>query len=144
MLHYPVREDTYVDLSKTAWTPWPQAFTGVLVAFAAANPHDGILKLHNKPFTQRDFDSPQVTGLSFPNVLLKRAIYDFEREVLVITTQGGTDQSGTTSFNVTKLDPDRTWKLLMDGVPQGEYIGVSSISINVSLSAQHDIVLIAE
>ncbi len=65
MLHYPVREDTYVNLSRTEWTPWPQAFTGVLVAFAAANSHDGILTLHNKPFTQRDFDSPQVTGLSF-------------------------------------------------------------------------------
>jgi hypothetical protein len=145
MLHYPVREDTYVNLSKTSWTPWPQAFTGVLIAFAAANPHDGILTLHNKPFTQKNFDSPQVTGLDFPNVLLKRAIYDFEKEALIITTVGGAEfPSGTTSFNVTQLDPTRTWKFFMDGVLQDEYNGVSSISITAPLSAQHDFVLIAE
>jgi len=144
MLHYPVREDTYVNLSKTSWTPWPQAFTGVSIACAAAIPPNGILKLHNKPFTQRDFDSPQVTGLDFPNVLLKRAIYDFEKEALVITTVGGAEQTGTTSFNVTQLDPARTWKFFMDGVLQDEYNGVSSISITAPLSAQHDFVLIAE
>ncbi len=144
MLRFPVEQDTYLNLSKTAFTPWSHALTGVLVAFAAANPPNGLLALHSKPFTQRDFDSPQVTGLSFPNVLLKRAIYDFEKEALVITTEGGTDQSGTTSFNIIKLDPDRTWKLVMDGVPQEEYSGVNSISVNVSLSARHDIVLIAE
>ena len=144
MLHYPVREDTYVNLSKTSWTPWPQAFTGVSIACAAAIPPNGILKLHNKPFTQKNFDSPQVTGLDFPNVLLKRAIYDFEKEALVITTVGGAEQTGTTSFNVTQLDPARTWKFFMDGVLQDEYKGVSSISITAPLSAQHDFVLIAE
>jgi hypothetical protein len=144
MLHYPVREDTYINLSKTAWTAWPQAFTGVLIAFAAANPHDGILKLHNKPFTRRDFDSPLVTGVAFPNVLLKRAIYDFEKEALIVTTEGGAVQSGITSFNVIQLDPARTWKLFMDGVLQDEYTGVSSITVSVPLNTRHDIVLIAE
>jgi hypothetical protein len=144
MLHYPVGEDTYVNLSKTEWTAWPQAFTGVAIACAAAIPPNGILKLHNKPFTQRDFASPLVTGVSFPNVLLKRAIYDFEKEALVVTTEGGAIQSGTSSFNIIQLDPSRKWKLLMDGVLQDEYTGVSSITVSVPLSARHDIVLIAE
>ena len=144
MLRFPVEQDTYLNLSKTAFTPWPHALTGVLVAFAAANPHDGLLKLHSKPFTQQNFDSPQITGIDFPNVLLKRAIYDFEKESLVITTVGGAEQTGTTSFNVTQLDPTRTWKLFMDGAPQNEYIGVSSISIAAPLDVQHDFALIAE
>jgi hypothetical protein len=145
MLRFPVKEDTYLNLSKDVFTPWPHALTGVLVAFAVANPHDGILTLHNNPFTQLNFDSPQITGLDYPNVLLKRAIYDFEKEALIITTVGGAEfPSGTTSFNVTQLDPSRTWKLFMDGTLKDEYTGVSSISIEVPLSDKHDFALIAE
>ncbi|HEY9161210.1 MAG TPA: hypothetical protein VIS94_09000 [Desulfomonilia bacterium] len=144
MLHYPVGKDTYVNLLRMAWTPWPQAFTGVLVAFTAANPPSGIWKLHNKPFIQRDFESPQVTEVDFPNVLLTRAVYDFEKEALVMSTVGGALHSGSTSFNVTQLDNNRKWKLFLDGILQNEYIGVRSVSINVPLDAQHDIVLVAE
>jgi len=144
MLRYPVGEDTYINLSKKAWTPWPQALTGVLVAFAAANPHDGIWTMHNKPFTQKNFDSPQVTGVDYPNILLKRAIYDFEKEALIVTTEGSADQSGTTSFTVTQLDPGRTWELFMDGESQKKFSGTSSISIEVSLKGLHNMVVIAE
>jgi hypothetical protein len=143
MLHYPVGEDTYINLSKDAWTPWPQAFTGVLVAFAAANPPNGVLTLHSKPFIQRDFDSPQVTGLDFPDVLLKRAIYDFEKEALVITTVPGTG-SGTKSVTITKLDPSRIWQVLVDGEIKSEVIGTSTASIDINIETGHDIVLIAE
>ena len=146
MLVYPVGADTYINQQKDkSYTPWPQNLTGVLVAYAAANPHDGIMTLHNNPFTLKNFDSPQVTGVDFPNVLLKRAIYDFEKEALIMTTMGGAETpSGDTSFNVTQLDPTRTWELFMDGVSQGEYIGVSSISITVPLSAQHNLYLVAK
>jgi hypothetical protein len=146
MLVYPVGADTYINQQPDkSYTPWPQNLTGVLVAFAVANPHDGIKTLHNNPFTQKNFDAPQLTGVDFPNVLLKRAIYDFEKEALIMTTAGGAETpSGDTSFNVTKLDPTRTWELFMDGVSQGNYSGVSLISITVPLSAPHNLVLIAK
>jgi hypothetical protein len=146
MLVYPVGADSYINQQTGInFTPWPQNLTGVLVAYAAANPHDGILTLHNNPFTQKNFDSPKVTGVDFPNALLKRAIYDFEKEALVMTIQGGAENpSGTTSFNVTQLDPTRTWELFMDGVSQGNYSGTSSVTITAPLDARHDIVLIAE
>lgn len=143
MLHYPVGEDTYINLSKDAWTAWPQALTGVLVAFAAANPPNGVLTLHSKPFTQRDFDSPLVTGLDFPSVLLKRAIYDFEKEALVITTAPGTG-SGIKPITITQLDPSRIWRVLIDGETKSKVIGTSTTSIDINVETGHDIVLIAE
>jgi hypothetical protein len=143
MLHYPVGEDTYINLSKDAWTPWPQALTGVLVTFAAVNPPNGVWKLHNRPFTDRDFESPQITGLDYPNIMLKRAIYDFEKEALVITTAPGTG-SGIKPITITKLDPSRIWQVLVDGEIKSEVIGTSTTSIDINVETGHDIVLIAE
>jgi hypothetical protein len=144
MLVYPVGADTYINQQKDkTFTPWPQNLTGVLVAYALANPHDGIQTLHNNPFTQKNFDAPRVSGVDFPNVLLKRAIYDFDKEALVISTVKGTG-SGNSSLSVTQLDPARTWKVLVDGENRGTVIGASSTSIEFSMDAGHDIVLIAE
>jgi hypothetical protein len=143
MLIYPVGEDAYINQSGDIFTPWPQSLTGVLVAFAAATPHDGIQILHNKPFTQQNFNAPRITGLDYPNILLKRAIYDFEKEALVITTVAGTG-IGNTTITVTQLDPARTWKVIVDGTTQCTINGVSSTTIDVSMDAGHDIVLIAQ
>jgi hypothetical protein len=143
MLHYPAKEPVNVNTSGE-FTPYSNATTGALISFAMANPKNGMWSLVNKPFNDQNFLAPKVSGLDFPNILLKRAIYDFEKEALIITTVGGTDQSGSTSFNVTQLDPGRTWELFVDGVSQNKYTGVNSVSIDVSLSAQHDIALIAE
>ncbi len=143
MLHYPAKEPVNVNTSGE-FTPYSNATTGSLIAFAMANSKYGVWSLVNKPFTDQNFLAPKVSGLDFPNILLKRAVYDFEKEALILTTVGGTDQSGSTSINVTQLDPGRTWELFVDGVSQNKYTGVSSITIDVSLSAQHDITLIAE
>jgi hypothetical protein len=143
MLHYPAKEPVNVNTSGE-FTPNGNATTGSLIAFAMANSKYGMWSLVNRPFTDSDFNAPKVTGVDFPNVLLKRAIYDFEKEALVITTSGGALQTGSTSFNVTQLDPARSWKLFVDGVSKGEYTGVSSVSVTVSIETQHDITLIAE
>jgi len=143
MLHYPVGPDTYVNLSRTKWSELPQAFTGVLITFAAVNPPNGVWKLHNRPFTQRDFESPQITGLDYPNILLKRAIYDFEKEALIVSTMPGKG-TGSTSINITQLDPSRTWDVIVDGENFCTVSGTSSTSVDVSMDAGHDIVLIAE
>ncbi len=66
MLVYPVGADTYINQqTDKTFTPWPQNLTGVLVAYAVANPPNGIQTLHNKPFTQKNFDAPKVTGVDF-------------------------------------------------------------------------------
>lgn len=143
MLHYPVGEDTYLNSGDT-FTPWPQALTGVLIALAMANPHDGLATMHNQPFTPQSFEAPRVTGVDFPNVLLKRAIYDSDKEALVVTTAPGAAQSGITSFTITQLEPARTWEIFVDGSSQGTASGVNSVSLTVSLDAGHDIVLVAE
>ena len=144
MLHYPAKEPVNINTTGE-FSPNSNALTGALISFALANSKNGVWSLVNKPFTDQNFLAPKVTGVDFPNVLLKRAIYDFEKEALIITTVGGAEvPSGTTSFNVTQLDPTRTWKLFMDGLLQDEYTGVSSISITAPLSAKHDFTLIAE
>jgi len=143
MLRYPAKEPVNLNFSGE-FTPYSHALTGPLIAFAMANPKYGVWTMHNKPFTERNLTAPRVAGLDFPNVLLKRAIYDFEKESLIVTTEGGVGQSGTTSFTVTQLDPGTTWELFIDGESQKKISGTSSISIEVSLKGRHNIVLIAE
>jgi len=143
MLHYPAKGPVNINTSGE-FTPYGNATTGALIAVAMANSKNGVWSLVNRPFTDREFNAPKVSGVDFPNALLKRAIYDFEKEALIITTDGGAIKSGNTSFSVTQLDPARSWRLLMDGVTVGEYTGVSSVSISVALDSQHDFVMVAE
>lgn len=143
MLHYPAEAPVNFNFSGE-FTPASNATTGALIACAMANTQNGVWQLVNKPFTDRNFLAPKVTGVNYPNVLLKRAIYDFEKEALVITTQSGAVQSGASSVTIGQLDPARTWELIVDGLSQGKYSATNSISIELSLDAPHDIVLIAE
>ena len=114
------------------------------IAYAMANTKDGQRMVIQKPFTEKNFNAPKVSGIDFPNVLLNRAIYDFEKESLIITVSSGALKSGNTVFNVTQLDPARQWALSIDGQLINKFTGVSSIPVEVSLDKTHDIVLVAE
>jgi len=118
--------------------------TDKVLAIARANPKNGMWTLHNRPFDGPHFEAPMVEGVDFPKIVLRRAIYDKQREALVLTTEPGTDQRGTTTLKVIALDPDRSWRLLVDGREVEKYKGLRTVSINVALDKRHNIVLVAE
>jgi hypothetical protein len=119
--------------------------TGELVAIAEANPANGMLKMHTLPFDGTNAAYPLVTGVDYPKVQLTRAIYDKERECLVISIEKGPNTSSrTTVLTVRRLDAERTWSLKVDGKEKLRFSDKGSISFEVPIDGMHDIVIAAE
>jgi hypothetical protein len=118
--------------------------TGILIANARANPGKGYETMHNRPFDDEHFKEPYVSGVDFPNVVLRRAVYDSDRKALIVTTEPGTEKGGVTQIKVNRLDPQRTYRLLIDGKKMKTLRGREEALLEVTLDARHDIVLIAE
>lgn len=126
------------------FTHYANSVTGQLVAIARANPKDGMLRMHNDSFSGAS--GPIVKEVDFDKAKLRRAIYDHQRDVLVITIDGGTGaQPGDSDMlKVERLDPTRTWHVKIDGIEKQRYSGISAINVEVPLSGRHDIILAAE
>ena len=80
-VYYPADEKSEVNI-----------LTGTLIANARANPGKGYEKMHNQPYSDSHFNEPYIKKVDFPNVLFKRAIYDPEKETLIITTEPGNEK----------------------------------------------------
>ncbi len=118
--------------------------TGKLLAIARANPKDGFWKMHNQPFDDKHFKEPKVTEVDFPNVLLRRAIYDREKAALIVTTEPGAAGTGTKAFNVGNLDPGKTYTLMIDGKETSKIKGRKTYKVEIPLDTRHDVVLVAD
>jgi len=119
-------------------------FSDKLFAFARANPRNGLWLLHNKPFDKAHFAEPKLAGVDFPNVLVKRAIYDANKKALVVSIEPGSKKGGNTSFEVRQLDPFRSYVYFVDGKEIGKYQGQATIVLKPALDNPHDLVLAAE
>lgn len=118
--------------------------TDKLLALAKANPKSGLWALHNRPFTAAHFAAPRLSGVDFPNLLLLRAIYDESKKALVITTAPGQKKSGASAFKIVNLDPAQSYRLFLDGRETKPVSGESGITVQVTLTGPHDVVLVAE
>ncbi len=115
--------------------------TGKLLACARAMSENGFHRMHNRPFDDAHFKEPKVTNVDFPNVLLRRAIYDRDRKALIVTTGPGAAGQADTSLKIERLDPSATYLLTIDGKQLETVQGREAIDITVSLDRGHDIVL---
>ena len=140
--HYPSGHDNVFNLVSD--TTVSNVTTDKLVALARALPKNGMWDMHNKPFDGTDEQIPKVTEVNFPYIVLRRAIYDREREVLVISTQPGKRLGSSTTLKVIQLDPQRKYCLKLDNREIERFTGRSSINIEVPLNRKHDIILAAE
>jgi Linalool dehydratase/isomerase len=115
--------------------------TGKLIALARANRQDGLFQLHNQPFDEKHFTEPKVTGVDFPNIFIKRAVFDRDRRALVISTVPGIRKEGNTFFKVEMLDISKTYHLVIDGKEQPELSGTESLQVEISLDREHEIII---
>lgn len=115
-----------------------------LFAFARANPPKGVWLMHNRPFDESHFTEPKLSGVDFPNVLVKRAIYDAGKKALVVTIEPGARKAGRTRFEVRQLDPSRSYGFLVDGKKVDTYEGQATVVLEVELDKPHDLVLATE
>lgn len=133
--------------------PVSTCLTDKLDMLARSIPPNGVYKLHNQPFNGNNSNIPRVTNIDFPNVLLKRAIYDDAKEALILSTANIAAKStilDSTHFNVENLDATREWSLTIDGV-EASYVEVSNDGVRLKIEIElmepnndHDIVLLAE
>ena len=94
-----------------------------------------------------------VTNVDFPNVILKRAIYDDAKEALIVSTgyiKAKAHRLASTQFNVENLDATRDWLLTIDGA-NATYNVISNDGVKMKIeievddpNSDHDIVLVAE
>lgn len=131
--HYPLESHQEVS-----------ALSGALLAIARANPPSGFLVLHNRPLDDTHFREPSLTGVDWPKLVLRRAIYDRAKQALVFTTEPGGEDHSSSSLRVINLKPSLSYRLSIDGKPQKEITGVDSIEFAIPLDSRHDFVLQAE
>lgn len=127
--------------------------TDKLDALARAIPANGVYEMHNMPFIGNKPNTPQVTNVDFPNVLLKRAIYDESKEAVIISTAHVKSKVNTvpqTRLNIENLDATRDWSLTIDGV-NTDYSVQSNNGTKMKIEIEvlnpddmHDIILQAE
>ncbi len=141
--HYPSNTDYILNImgdSKDSNTA-----TGKIVACARAVPPNGLWLLHNTSFPNNDSEIPVVKNIDFPEVILIRAIYDQDKEALIITTKPGPNaEKASTDITVAQLDPEKTWQLYVDGTEEKQFTGITSLIVRVTLDGRHDIVIRAE
>ena len=105
------------------------------------------------PYIGNNPNTPIVTNVDFPNVLLKRAIYDDAKEAVIISTAHIEAKVNTvpwTRFNIENLDATRDWSLTIDGSNTIYHVqSDNGIKMKIEIeifnpNSNHDIVLQAE
>jgi hypothetical protein len=126
------------------FTKFANSTTIPLVAIARANKKNGMLDMHTKPFDGAITTYPKVENVDFNTMSLYRAIYDKEKECLVISTGKGPIKAEAGMINIVNLDTERVWVLKRNGREMERFEGVSSIAIDVPLDDKYNFVIAAE
>jgi hypothetical protein len=139
---YLVGSDIVVN--PVGYTPWANVMTAILAANARAYSKNCLQDMHNKAFDGADPYCPLVVDMDYPDVRVRRAIFDRKRELVIVTLEPANAEKKSTLFKIIQLDPARTWCLKMDGKELGRYANVTSVVVDVPISGRHDITLSAE
>ena len=101
----------------------------VLVGFASINPIDGLWKIYNQPRGKSHFAEPFITDVEYLEASVTQAVYDGDKDALIITLVPGPVESEATSFTVRQLDPEKTYALVRDGQVLGEVNKKTSLAL---------------
>jgi len=140
--HKPVWQDGML------YYPWDKStttvrLTGILLFLARANVKNGLLDLHQHPWAEDHWKQPALEGVDYPKLLLRRAIYDPEKQVLIISSVPGPGAEGKTTFQVRNLNPGKQYALWLDGKMVQHFPGQDPFPVELSLDGPHDLVLSA-
>lgn len=111
-----------------------------LIAMARAMPAKGLYKMVNDPFDDVHFTEPAITGVDLKKVILKRAVYDRNKNALVIST-GAKNESGETSVTVINLDATKKYTIIIDNKHHKNIETSASAIISFDAGTEHDILI---
>lgn len=126
----------------------------VLVGFARINPKDGLWQIYNDPWEKAHFAEPFISDVEYLEASVTQAVYDAEKDALIVTLAPGPVKSEAASFTVRQLDPAKTYSLIRDGkvlgeishsggsaLPRTEWQPDGSLRITTGLDEPHSFVL---
>lgn len=109
-----------------------------LIAMARALPAKGLYTLINRPFDDKHFSEPAITGVDLKQVILKRAIYDRVKKALVISTVAKAG-AGNASISIINLDPAKNYIPTLDGSRLPAITGQKSFELTLDCGKSHEI-----
>ena len=115
--------------------------TDKLIAFARVNPPGGWRAVHERPFDDAHFTQPRLTGVDFPAILVRRALFDRSRRALVASFEPGTRTSGTTIVRIEGLDPSSSWQVFIDKILVSTVSSSDRAEVTVGMDGPHDLVV---
>lgn len=96
--------------------PGRRGIANLWAAMAHVAESGAMRRLYNEPNTDRH-SQPTVTGVDYPNLAVRQAYYDPEKDALVVGTAAGVGRLGDpTVFKVTNL-VDTDHQVVVDGAP---------------------------
>jgi hypothetical protein len=111
-----------------------------LIAIARALPAKGLHTMVNNPVDATHFSEPAITGVDLGKVILKRAVYDRGREVLVVSTMAKKD-AGKTSIRIANLDLAKTYTVTVDGKHHADIVNQKQSELHFDASQSHDLLI---
>ena len=111
-----------------------------VIGLARALPKNGMYNMVNKPFDEKHFSEPSISGVDITKVILKRAIYDSEKKALIISTLPQ-NTGGVSGFKVIRLDPAKSYELFVNKDKKETIKGKSELSVSIEISKANDIIL---
>ena len=93
--------------------------TGILIACARANIKNGISDMHNHPWGSSHFTEPYVTDIPYPQAVVTRAVWDVEKQALILTIVPGNPDTDSIEFTIRQLDPASEYVVTRNGIQLG-------------------------
>lgn len=97
-----------------------QRLANIFLSQARINDGGGLWALHNEPWDETFFAQPYISGVDYPRALVTQAIYDADKQALIVGLKPGTESAGTVSIDVNQLDPQKHYVIKVDDRLQGK------------------------
>lgn len=109
-----------------------------LIAIARALPANGLNTMVNKPFDDQHFNEPSIAGVDLNKVILKRAIWDRNKKMLMVSTLPKKN-AGITTIAVNNLDPSKTYTISTDEKTIPAIKGQQNTTLSFDAGKAHEI-----
>ncbi len=142
--YYPRSDDWSVD--KDGNTHGVDTWTGnALIPLARLDKGNDFRKLYQNPWTDAHFKEPFISDVDYLTTNVSQAVYDANKQALVVTLMPGPVKAAKISFKVRQLDPAKTYSVLKDKKPAGrlERAADGTASLSTDLSSAHSFVIVA-
>jgi hypothetical protein len=104
--------------------------TGILIACARANMKNGISAMHNQPWDSSHFTEPYVSDVPYPRAIVTQAVWDADKQALVLTLVPGQSANESIEFLIQQLNPAFEYVVTRNGVQLG-FINKGSVQQSV-------------